>query len=221
MTTRRPSGTRTGAGVFYRRFLFLLKARSMPVVRARACASPRRLRGAERIRDGTVSAGEDLGAAVPPRARGGRELDHPEGEARTSTGVDTDASAVRVPSFQGDVRVGPGDRHESDGHERVRVSVRRGVVAAPEDETGNANAKAKEKDETPSFDFASSLPASRRDGRRGGTRRRARGRREETPASGRFRSRPSAPPPPAEKKRIKKKPTRSPQEAAMRLLLGE
>ena len=126
-TTRRPSGTRTGAGVFYRRFLFLWKARSMPVVRARARASPRRLPGRRKNFETVPFQPARSGRRrAPPRARGGREA-RPRGSQDVDRRGHGRFGRTRPFVFQGDVRVGPGDRHESDGHERVRVWVRRGV----------------------------------------------------------------------------------------------
>ena len=175
------------------------------------------------FRDGTVSAGEDLGAAVPRRVRGvGAKLDR--GEARTSTGVDTDASAVRVPSYsRATFASGLGIVTNPTV---TNASGSRGAAsaAAPEDESETETQKAKEKDETPSFDFASlasGLAPATGDAAGPAVERAAGGKKRRRPGA----SKPAEPPPPAtaEKKKNKKKKKTDPKsavEAAMRLLLG-
>jgi hypothetical protein len=176
------------------------------------------------FRDGTVSAGEDLGAAVPRRVRGvGAKLDR--GEARTSTGVDTGASAVRVPSysratFASGLGIVTNPTVTSASGSRGAAS-----AAAPEDESETETQKAKEKDETPSFDFASlasGLAPATGDAAGPAVERAAGGKKRRRPGA----SKPAEPPPPAtaEKKKNKKKKKTDPKsavEAAMRLLLGE
>lgn len=176
------------------------------------------------FRDGNVSAGEDLGAAVPRRVRGvGAKLDR--GEARTSTGGDTGASAVRVPSYsRATFASGLGIVTNPTV---TNASGYRGAAsaAAPEDETETETQKAKEKDETPSFDFASlasGLAPATGDAAGPAVERAAGGKKRRRPGA----SKPAEPPPPAtaEKKKNKKNKKTDPKsavEAAMRLLLGE
>ena len=176
------------------------------------------------FRDGTVSAGEDLGAAVPRRVRGvGAKLDR--GEARTSTGVDTGASAVRVPSYsRATFASGLGIVTNPTV---TNASGSRGAAsaAAPEDESETETQKAKEKDETPSFDFASlasGLAPATGDAAGPAVERAAGGKKRRRPGASKPAEPP--PPPPAEKKKNKKKKKTDPKsavEAAMRLLLGE
>ena len=176
------------------------------------------------FRDGNVSAGEDLGAAVPRRVRGvGAKLDR--GEARTSTGVDTGASAVRVPSysratFASGLGIVTNPTVTSASGSRGAAS-----AAAPEDESETETQKAKEKDETPSFDFASlasGLAPATGDAAGPAVERAAGGKKRRRPGA----SKPAEPPPPAtaekkKNKKIKKTDPKSAVEAAMRLLLGE
>ena len=177
------------------------------------------------FRDGTVSAGEDLGAAVPRRVRGvGAKLDR--GEARTSTGVDTGASAVRVPSYsRATFASGLGIVTNPTVTNASGSGSGAASAAAPEDETETQTRKAKEKDETPSFDFASlasGLAPATGDAAGPAVERAAGGKKRRRPGA----SKPAEPPPPAtaEKKKNKKKKKTDPKsavEAAMRLLLGE
>ena len=167
-----------------------------------------------------VSGGEDLGAAVPRRVRGvDAKIDR--GEAGTSTGGDARA-AERAPLYsRATFAAGLG---MVSSPPRGGTSGSRGAAAeaaAPEPE--------EEKDETPSFDFASLAsglaPATGDaagpggDGAGGGKKRRR-------PSA----SKPAEPPPPpaAEKKKKKKKKTgdarpdaKSAVDKAMALLLGD
>ena len=177
------------------------------------------------FRDGNVSAGEDLGAAVPRRVRGvGAKLDR--GEARTSTGVDTGASAVRVPSYsRATFASGLGIVTNPTVTNASGSGSGAASAAAPEDETETQTRKAKEKDETPSFDFASlasGLAPATGDAAGPAVERAAGGKKRRRPGASKPAEPP--PPPPAEKKKNKKKKKTDPKsavEAAMRLLLGE
>ena len=161
---------------------------------------------------------------MPRRVRGvGAKLDR--GEARTSTGGDTGASAVRVPSYsRATFASGLGIVTNPTV---TNASGYRGAAsaAAPEDETETETQKAKEKDETPSFDFASlasGLAPATGDAAGPAVERAAGGKKRRRPGA----SKPAEPPPPAtaEKKKNKKNKKTDPKsavEAAMRLLLGE
>ena len=180
-----------------------------------------------------VSAGEDLGAAVPRRVRGvGAKIDR--GEAWTSTGTDTGAATVRVPSYSR-ATFSSGLGMVAASNPTVSTATGSRVAAAeaeaPEDETVTETEK--EKYQTPSFDFASLAsglapatggevgPAAERAG--GGKKRRRSG-------ASRLAE---PPPPPAEKKKKKRKKKtddarpdvrldpKSAVDRAMALLLGD
>ena len=182
-----------------------------------------------------VSAGEDLGAAVPRRVRG-MDAKIDRGEAWTSCGTDTAAATVRVPSYSratfssglGMVTT-PSNPTISSASGSRGAAAEAAEAAAAEDETETETEKDKDKDETPSFDFASlasGLAPATDDGAGPAIERAGGGKKRRRPGA-----RPVEPPPPlatAEKKKKKKRKTdiakpdpKSAVDRAMALLLGD